>query len=213
MDGSRNRCFWLAAVCLPAIMTCPEAKAQGTPVAGYPATTSPGMGTGMNMGMGMGFMPVPYGMFGSATPSATDAAALGMPRPVTPGMGMGVGMGMGMGTGTGMGGQSNNVFANPMAAPMFYGSMYSMTPQQQGLMMLAGQTQMMGIGSGQLSGVRPGPGGPSRGRTAPLANAKRGSASVPGGLAARYFHRTAPVTRYPQSYYVRQNRYFPQVTR
>ena len=35
--------------------------------------------TGQNMTMGMGFMPMP-GMFGSATPSATDAAALGMTR-------------------------------------------------------------------------------------------------------------------------------------
>jgi len=208
MDGSRDRVFWSAAACLAAIMTCPEAKAQGTPVAGYPTTTSSGTGMGMNMGMGMGIMPVPYGMFGSASLSPTDAAALGMPRPVTPGMGMGMGM-MGMG----MGGGSNNVFANPMAAPMFYGNGFGMTPQQQGLMMLAGQSQMMGIGSGQLSGVRPSPGGSSRGRTAQQASAKRGSASVPGGLAARYFHRTAPVTRYPQSYYSRQNRYFPQVTR
>jgi len=202
MDGLRDRFIWSAVVCLAAIMTCREAKAQGTAVAGYPATTSPGMGmgTGMNMGMGMGFMPMPYGMFGSASPSPTDAAALGMARPITPGIGMG--------------GLSNNISTNPMAASMLYGNMYPMTQRQQGLMMLAGQSQMLGIGSGQLSGVRPGSAGPSQGRTAQTASSKsRGSASQPGGLAARYFHRNAPVTRYPQGFYNRQNRYFPQVTR
>jgi hypothetical protein len=146
-------------------------------------------------------MPIPYGMFGSASLSPTDAAALGMARQPS-------GMGMGMG------GSTNNIFANPMAAPMLYGSMYPMNQRQMGLMMLAGQSQALGIGSGQLSGVRPGPNGQWPGRKAPQAAAKpRGSASQPGGLAARYFHRSAPVTRYPQSYYNRQNRYFPQVTR
>jgi len=208
MDGLRGGFFWSVVVCLAAVMTCSEAQAQGTAVAGYPATTSPGTGTGMgmgmgmgmNMGMGMGFMPMPYGMFGSASPSPTDAAALGMARPITPGMGMGA--------------QSNNIYTNPMAASMLYGSTYPMTQRQQGLMMLAGQSQMLGIGSGQLSGVRPGSAGPSRGGRAQQASLKpRGSANQPGGLAARYFHRSAPVARYPQGFYSRQNRYFPPVTR
>ena len=96
-----------------------------------------------NMTMGMGFLPMP-GMFGSPTPSATDAAALGMTGGPRGGM-------MGMG-GTTMG----NPFMNPMASPFLYGSMFPMTQQQAGVMMLAGQAQMLGIGSGQLSGVRPG---------------------------------------------------------
>ena len=75
-----------------------------------------------SMTMGMGFMPLP-GMFGSASPSATDAAALGAAVP----------QGGMMGTG------GNNMFMNPMAAPFLYGSMFPMTPQQQGMMMLAGQ--------------------------------------------------------------------------
>ena len=89
--------------------------------------------------MGMGFMPLP-GMFGSASPSATDAAALGAAVP----------QGGMMGTG------GNNMFMNPMAAPFLYGSMFPTTPQQQGMMMLAGQAQMLGIGSGRLSGTRSG---------------------------------------------------------
>ena len=80
-------------------------------------------------------------MFGSTTPSATDAAALGMTPPA------------GRDDGDG---RVNNMFMNPMASPFLYGSMFPMTPQQQGMMMLAGQAQMLGIGSGQLSGVRPG---------------------------------------------------------
>jgi hypothetical protein len=31
----------------------------------------------------------------------------------------------------------------------------------------------------------------------------------PGGLAARYFNRTATMTRIPQGYFNRQTRYFP----
>jgi hypothetical protein len=109
---------------------------------------------------------------------------------------------------------SGSIFSNPMAGPMLYGTNYPMTPRQAGLLMLAGQAQMSGIGSGQLSGVRPSPGGTSKGLTARQSAAKpRGSASTPGGLAARYFHRNAPLTRYPQSYYTRQNRYFPPITR
>jgi hypothetical protein len=156
------------------------------------------LGTGMDMGMGMGYMP--YGMFGSPTPSATDAAALGMTRP-TGGM-------------MGMGGLPNNVFMNPMASPMLYGSMFPMTPQQSSMLFLAGQAQMFGPGSGQLSGVRPGPGSPSaaKGRQAQQAR-PRGSLGVPGGSAGHYFHRTTQMARIPQRYYSHQNRYYPQVGR
>jgi hypothetical protein len=111
-------------------------------------------------------------------------------------------------------GMGNNVFTNPMAAPMVYGVPFPMTSRQTGLMMLAGQSQMTGIGSGQLSGTRPGPAGSTAGRGPQQASAKpRGSAQTPGGLAARYFHRSAPATRYPQSYYSRQSRYYPSITR
>jgi hypothetical protein len=188
-------------VSLAVLCHCPDGVAQGTAVAGYPATTSRGAGIGMNMGMdtGMGFMPVPFGLFGSASLSPNDAAALGM----TPSA-----------AGTRIGAMPNNVFTNPMSASLLYGSNYPMTPRQTGLLMLAGQSQMLGIGSGQLSGVRPGAAAQRAGRSAQQANSKpRGSASEPGGLAARYFHRSAPITRYPQSYYSRQSHYFPAITR
>jgi hypothetical protein len=157
-----------------------------------------GMNAGMGMGMGMGFMPIPYGMFGTPSLSLNDAAALGMTRPGNAGLGIG--------------GPSNTVFMNPVSTSMIYGNTAGMTPRQVGMTMLAGQA--LGIGSGQLSGVRPGPAGSTSGRAAAQPGSKpRGSASQPGGLAARYFHRSAPITRYPQSYYSRQNRYYPPITR
>jgi hypothetical protein len=149
------------------------------------------------MGMGMGMMPMMYAMNPTASLSPTDAAALGMQGP-----------------GNGVGGVNamNNVFRNPMAAPYMFGSVYPMGSSQAATMMLANQAGLMGMGAGQLSGVRPGAAG-ARGRGAPQSAAKpRGTASQPGGLAARYFNRTtARVNRYPQSYYSRQNRYYPQV--
>jgi hypothetical protein len=199
MEGEGNRLILATVACVAGLLALSEARAQSTAVAGYPTSTSTSPAMGMGMGMGMGFMP--YGMFGTTSPSATDAAALGMTGQSTGGMGMG--------------GQTNNMFANPMLAPMLYGTASGMGQRQLGLMMLAGQSQMLGgIGSGQMSGVRPGVGGQSKGRTAQKTAAKPpGSAGRPGGLAARYFNRTTPVTRYPQSYYNRQSRYFPQVTR
>ena len=81
------------------------------------------------------------------------------------------------------------------------------------------QMGMLGIGSGQMSGVRPGA-GPARGRTKQQLPRSRGARRrTPGGLAARYFNRTISVnrpvnvSRIPQSYYTRQNRYYPQVAR
>jgi hypothetical protein len=202
MEGAGNRLIVMAVACVAGLLVLPEARAQGTAVPGYPVSTSPAANMSMGMNMGMGFMPIPYGMFGTASLSRTDAAALGMTAQSAGGMGMA--------------GQSNNIFANPLAAPMLYGSPYPMSQRQAGLMMLAGQSQQMlgGIGSGQLSGVRSGTGGQSRGRTAQqTALRQQASPPRPGGLAARYFNRTTPVSRYPQSYYNRQNRYFPQVTR
>ena len=199
MGGRRVRIIWAAVGCAAALMNAVEAEAQTSASAAASAANSANMG--MGMGMGMGYMPMAYGMFGSPTPSPTDAAALGMPS-----QSRGI---------MGMGGPGTNPFTNPMAAPLLYGSMFPMTPQQTGLMMLAGQSQMLGIGSGQLSGVRPGPGTPgaARGRQTIAPGKTRGSASQPGGLAARYFNRTAMRPRIPQGFYNRQNRYYPQVGR
>jgi hypothetical protein len=152
-------------------------------------------------------------MFNNASPSATDAAALGMAPQPRVGIGLGlVAPGM-MGMGMGMSGTPNGgVLVNPMAGSTLSGGMSPASARQMGLMTLAAQAQMTGIGSGQLSGVRPGAssGGRTRQQAIPKA---RGSASTPGGLAARYFNRTTGVGRQRQSYYNRQNPYFPQVAR
>jgi hypothetical protein len=116
-----------------------------------------------------------------------------------------------MGLGVGLNGQSSNIFGNPMGATLITGSMYPTTQRQLGMMTLAGQSQMMGIGSGQLSGVRP---GPSRTKPTRKTAAKPpGNANEPAGLAARYFNRFTSVPAQPQSYYNRQNHYFPQGSR
>jgi hypothetical protein len=198
MDSLRNR-FVLASFACAALIVCGrDARAQGTAVAGYPATTSPLNGGGTGMGMGMGLLPMMYAMNPTASLSPTDAAALGA---------------QGQGTGSFGPNGMNGMFRNPMAAPLLYSSLYPMTPNQTGALMLATQAGMMGIGSGQLSGVRPG-NAQSRGRSAqPTAAKPRGTASQPGGLATRYFNRTATVNRFPQSYFKRENRYYPQVAR
>ena len=82
-------------------------------------------------------------------------------------------------------------------------------------MMLAGQAQMMGIGSGQLSGVRPGAGTRgTRGRqTQPVGQKPR---QCRRSLAAwRLATSTARLRklRIPQGFYNRQNRHYPQVGR
>ncbi len=148
-------------------------------------------------------------------------------------------------SGTGGSGGQSNMFNNPWASPMLYGSMMGMSPNltgssasatgtsgstagssagttalslnplglsnnQVGMMMLASTPQMMGMGSGQLSGVRPG-GGASQRAVSQLGGVRvRSSAVQPGGLAASYFNRTTKISRSPQSYFNRQTRYFPQ---
>jgi len=196
MDGVRDRFVWGALAYVAVVVAGRDVKAQGTPVAGYPATTSSayGNGMGMVMGMGMGMMPMMYAMNPTASLSPTDAAALGMQSQGNAGAAA-----------------MNGIFRNPMAAPYMFGSEYPMSPGQMGTLMLANQAGMTGIGSGQLSGVRPGAGS-SRGKPGPPAAKPRGPNATPGGLAARYFNRTAHVMRYPQSYYNRQNRYFPQTS-
>ena len=202
MDGLRNGFALASLACAVLIVSGRDLRAQGTAVAGYPATTSPlnGGGTGMGMGMvmGMGYLPMMYAMNPSASLSPTDAAALGA---------------QGQGAGSFGPNGMNAMFRNPMAAPLLYSSMYPMSPNQTGALMLASQAGMLGIGAGQLSGVRPG-NAQSLSRSAQQTAAKsRGTSSQPAGLATRYFNRTATVNRYPQSYSKRDNRYYPQVAR
>ncbi len=155
-----------------------------------------GMGTGMG---GMELMPMMSAMNPTASLSPTDAAALGMQGPNNGGAAM-----------------MNGLFMNPMAAPYMFGMPMSNT-QIAGMMMM-NQMNGGGIGSGQLSGVRPGS-RQTKGRNTKQATSARGTASTPAGLATKYFNRTVSmnrpvnVSRIPQSYYTRQNRYYPQVAR
>jgi hypothetical protein len=210
MAARSIRISWLGMVCAGVLAVGVEARAQSASSAAQSAQSAANY---QNMTMGMGAMAMP-GMFGSPTPSAADAAALGM------GGGSGGGM-MGMGGNT-----MGNPFMNPMAAPFLYGSMLpatqqsttgsmGMTQQQMGLMLLAGQAQMMGIGSGQLSGVRPGgmAAGGVRARQRGTVTGVRGTTRQPGGLAARYFNRTSQRPRIPQGFYNRPNQHYPQAGR
>jgi hypothetical protein len=213
MRNARVTLVGAIVLCVALLGSSKEAEAQAaassaaaSSAAASSATASGmGMGTGMGMGgngmnlgmgMGMGVLPFAYALNPSATLSPTDAAALGMPA--SPGVGMAA--------------QVNSLMANPMAAPMIYGGINSMSPNQMGMMALASQAQMSGIGSGQLSGVRGG--GRGRGQTPQaLALRPRGTSNQPGGLAGRYFHRTTTEGRNPQIYYNQQSRYFPQIAR
>jgi hypothetical protein len=101
-----------------------------------------------------------------------------------------------------------------------YGSAVPMTGTQAGLTMLMMQQRMLGIGNGQLSGVR---GGTGTGIGANVQASRNGSGAatsraiaahtrdmnIPGGQAARYFNRSAPAVRNQPSYQ-RTTRYFPQ---
>jgi len=98
-----------------------------------------------------------------------------------------------------------------------YGSAVPMTGTQAGLTMLMMQQRMLGIGSGQLSGVR---GGTSTGTNGQASRNGGGAATsraiaahtrdmnIPGGQAARYFNRSAPAVRNQPSYQ-RTTRFFP----
>lgn len=214
-----NRHVWVAFAAFLLVVACPDLKAQtmtATPAGGAATGTGMGLGTGLGTGMGtgtgtgmglgtgmgggMGLMPMLYATNPTASLSPTDAAALGMSTQNNRGMGL------------------NGLFLNPIAAQSLFGNGSSSSSNQIAAMMLANQMGATGIGSGQLSGVRPGV-AQSKGQTKQQATKPRATMATPGGLAARYFNRTtavnrpANVSRVPQSYYTRQNRYYPQITR
>jgi hypothetical protein len=209
MTSLRDRCVLAAWIGLFLVVACGELNAQTSTAAAAStaATTAATSGTGaltgsgMGMGMGgMGLMPMMSAMNPSASLSPTDAAALGMQGP---------------GTNLGMN-PMNAVFMNPMAAPYLLG--YPMSSNQIGAMMMMNQMGASGLGSGQLSGVRPGV-NQARSRVKQPPAKTKSTTTTPGGLASRYFNRTvsvnrpANVNRIPQNYYTRQNRYYPQVAR
>jgi hypothetical protein len=114
---------------------------------------------------------------------------------------------------------SQSMLLDPLASGYVYGASVPMTRTQAGLYMLSMQQRMLGIGNGQLSGVRPGPlvdtqSARNRGNTTgPHASAAHTrNMNVPGGQAARYFNRGGMPAVRSQPYYQRQTRYFPQTT-
>jgi hypothetical protein len=204
MKNLNERHVRVAIAACSLVLCCRDLKAQTTAAtaATSAATTGTGtsMGTGMGFGGGMGLMPMLYATNPTASLSPTDAAALGMSTQNNRGMGM------------------SALYLNPIAAQSLFGNGAASSSNQIAAMMLANQMGTTGIGSGQLSGVRPGV-GRSKDQAKLAALKSRGTTATPGGLAMRYFNRTTSVNRpvnvrrIPQSYYTRQNRYYPQVAR
>ncbi len=153
-----------------------------------------------------------YGQRTTSTSASTSAGTAASTQFVPVPFMMPMGQSSPFGGGSGGGDGSTNVFNNPAASPMLYGSMFPMSQNQAGWMMLANQAQMTGIGSGRLSGVRPGAGASGRGQAAGamMSAPARRSSGGPGGLAAHYFNRTTPMaSRTPQGYYNRRPSQFP----
>jgi hypothetical protein len=115
---------------------------------------------------------------------------------------------------TGTTGLNANPFMNPYMNPFMnpYMTQSQMPPGNAALYFIAAQQMNGGIGSGRLSGVRPGPAAPgmapgSIGKKAE--EARQGGANVPGAGAARYFNRTYPTTLSTISQYHRPAKQFP----
>ena len=87
---------------------------------------------------GFGFMP--SSVFGGSNQNGLGVVAV-------PSM-MGVGTQQGTGVGAG------NAIMNPLGLNYMYGPAIPMTRAQAGLFMLSAQQQMLGLGNGQISGVR-----------------------------------------------------------
>jgi hypothetical protein len=93
-------------------------------------------------------------------------------------------------------GMSGNPFAVPAMNPFLnpYASMYAASsPSNAALYFVAAQQSMGGIGSGQLSGTRP---GPRRAEAPSPIPPDRRVSDTPGGGAARYFNRSATNQHY-----------------
>ena len=169
-------------------------------------------------GLGLGYLAIPQfsgggtgaGQSGLAiVPMATSTASTSATALATPA------------------GRAAAMSSDPLGFGYVYGGVYGgaaipMTQAQAGLLMLSTSQRMLGLGNGQLSGVRPGPQKDSktgRSATAQLTAAHTRNANIPGGQAARYFGRGIglPATLQAQTstprsqpYYQRQMRYFPQ---
>jgi hypothetical protein len=214
MSDLHDSLAWAVTVSILGMLSCAEVNAQSSLYSRSSSSTTSSTSTSTSTSSySPQITPFPFMMYSGNTSglSPTDAAAIGT-----------------------SGNQSGNMFNNPWASPFVYSGMLSMQPSttssqqgttgtiyggglgglatnQLGLMMMANQ-QMGGIGSGQLSGVRPGPNVQSRSRTGKPGDPQvRRSVSQPAGLAARYFSRTTISNPKPQVYYNRPSSYYPQV--
>jgi hypothetical protein len=119
-------------------------------------------------------------------------------------------MGVGTQQGTGLG-SANAMMMNPLGLNYAYGPAIPMTGAQAGLFMLSTQQRMLGLGNGQISGVRPAGQDPTGRKTgSSLTAAHTRNANIPGGQAARYFNRGTTTASRSQPHFKRQSRYFPQ---
>jgi hypothetical protein len=107
-----------------------------------------------------------------------------------------------------------NPFANPYLNPYLNPTMTAqpMTPEASLLYLMAAQRATGGIGSGRISGVRPGPGPAAvpKGAEGRPGSPRGATRREPAGAAAGYFYRGYSATR-PQrpTNFGRNNRYFP----
>lgn len=98
-----------------------------------------------------------------------------------------------------------NLYLNPFL-PSYMGQSSSITSNNTLLYMMMAQQMGGGIGSGQLSGVRPGPAA----RQAPASEQVSRARGVPSGRAGHYFNRSYAGGGGISRYYNRQDSYFPR---
>jgi hypothetical protein len=109
-----------------------------------------------------------------------------------------------------------NPYMNPLINPYAGQQATATSNSDMALYMLAATSMYSGIGSGRISGTRPGPAGQGEGK--PAAARPHNAANTPGGNASRYFNRAyagaayAGVTppKHRESPYNRSSRYYPQ---
>jgi hypothetical protein len=139
-----------------------------------------------------GSVPYPYGANGGrATGPGNPATRSGPGAAMTPGL-----------------------YANPYAVPTMnpflnpYAAIYAdASPTNAALYFFAAQQSMGGIGSGQISGVRPRPSAAPAPSSAPAPSDRRVS-DTPGSGAARYFNRGFRGGATPQGHYNRFGNYY-----
>jgi hypothetical protein len=104
-----------------------------------------------------------------------------------------------------------NPYMNPLINPYAGSTTAStITPGDMALYMFAAQSMYNngGIGSGRISGTRPGPVADADKDKA--SKKTKNTANTPGGTAARYFSRAYAGPPRHETPYSRQSKYFPQ---